>query len=536
MPAMPRQHTLAAILLLGPLATALPAQTPAPAAPPHAEPRSKPAAPAFTGRAELARVYLALERLVAEHGDALDAPTLERVNRTMDLATDHYFAADNAGTILRVVEALGAADPRLAGLAPRLSLRPEATVVRTTQREFKAKLGLACPLPEGAPAKLDLRILAVVPEGDTEVTTVIGEVRGWDPAATPTLDLTLQQPMFRERTRTLRVVMGLTEPGQNEHDAPDAFDMGYLSATLLPMEAIREVTLKRLDMIPPELARRFPRAMAACRARAATLTDAPGPESTLNLVSSPAPRAKEVEREVADLESGADPYAAAVGDFWLTLGDGGGGLPARLYVPERPEGVDPKTPRPLVIALHGAGGDENLWISGYGGGNLRAALARHDAIGVSPLVGMLGFGPATFDAIVESVAAWHTIDRSRIYVIGHSMGGGAAVAWARLRPGAIAGVCSVAGIGALAGAPRLPPTLDIAGALDTLCTPARLRADAERAAAQGLPVEYREVPHYGHVLVLGKTTPEAIDWLMTKRLPTPPPPAPTSPAVPAKSP
>jgi hypothetical protein len=41
--------------------------------------------------------------------------------------------------------------------------------------------------------------------------------------------------------------------------------------------------------------------------------------------------------------------------------------PCRLFVPR---GLDPKNPAPLVVALHGAGGSENLFFEGYGNGHI----------------------------------------------------------------------------------------------------------------------------------------------------------------------
>ena len=54
------------------------------------------------------------------------------------------------------------------------------------------------------------------------------------------------------------------------------------------------------------------------------------------------------------------------GQFWLTLSTEKGPAPIRLQVPK---GLD-KEPKPLVIAMHGAGGSENMFFEAYGHGEI----------------------------------------------------------------------------------------------------------------------------------------------------------------------
>ena len=88
---------------------------------------------------------------------------------------------------------------------------------------------------------------------------------------------------------------------------------------------------------------------------------------------------------------------------------------------------------------------------------------------------------------------------------------------ARERAGVIAGVVCFAG-GAFEAKAGLAPTLVYAGALDPIVNPKQLVAAAGRAKEAGAAVEVREVAECGHTLLVGYKLPEAVDWLLERRL------------------
>jgi predicted esterase len=132
----------------------------------------------------------------------------------------------------------------------------------------------------------------------------------------------------------------------------------------------------------------------------------------------------------------------------------------------------------------------------------------------APAAGLMAPMPGYFDALLAAVSAWQAIDPARVYLIGHSMGGGVVSSWAKARPEQVAGVVSIAGIGSFAGAAKLPRVLAVAGELDPLVTWERTQEQARLAREQGLNVEYRRVDGWGHTLVVGRVLPEAFEWLM----------------------
>ena len=141
------------------------------------------------------------------------------------------------------------------------------------------------------------------------------------------------------------------------------------------------------------------------------------------------------------------------GEFWLSLQlDEKDALPVRLAAPQTAETGQPL---PLVIALHGAGGSENLFFDGYGrGAAVRLAQQRGWLI-VSPR--NFGFDAARLALLIDSVAELYPVDRKRVFLIGHSLGAMQAVALASNMADKLAGVAALGGGGRPRGYEDLQP-------------------------------------------------------------------------------
>lgn len=110
-----------------------------------------------------------------------------------------------------------------------------------------------------------------------------------------------------------------------------------------------------------------------------------------------------------------------------------------------PRGLSQKYPVPLVVALHGAGGSENLFFEGYGNGHIVKECEKRGWMLLAPRGGLLGAAPVA--AIIDKLAERYPIDPKRIFLVGHSMGAGQAIELAQQHPGKFAAVASLGGAG-----------------------------------------------------------------------------------------
>ena len=165
-------------------------------------------------------------------------------------------------------------------------------------------------------------------------------------------------------------------------------------------------------------------------------------------------RAQETDHRAAELLARAEALRAACaqgeryfvtehrGDQWLRLRIGPRTHTVRLLVPE--ELTAPAAP--LVFALHGTGGSENMFFDAYGHGAIVRACAERGWVLVSPRQGL---GGSTPDAWVDALAARYPIDRARVYFVGHSLGA--------MQAARAAGQCTgLAGLALLGGAANVP--------------------------------------------------------------------------------
>jgi dienelactone hydrolase len=123
-------------------------------------------------------------------------------------------------------------------------------------------------------------------------------------------------------------------------------------------------------------------------------------------------------------------------------------------------------------------------------------------------------------AVVEDVRSFLPVDGARIYLTGHSMGGGAVWKAAVERPDLWAAVAPVSG----AWMSVAVPTWSAMGSLPVLSVTASRdfsRAGAERtataAAKAGVPVTSRVLEGLDHLLVVGASLPEVFAFFERHR-------------------
>ncbi|MGD0784183.1 MAG: hypothetical protein ABSA30_15170 [Candidatus Aminicenantales bacterium] len=123
-------------------------------------------------------------------------------------------------------------------------------------------------------------------------------------------------------------------------------------------------------------------AAAAVKARLRLLAQPFDPENTTRLLMDPRSLWAQAQTEAAALKKGLDPFKGRTGDYWRIVKTGDGEIPVRVYAPS-PAG--PSKPAALVIAFHGAGGDENMFMDGYGAGLIKRLAEKRKFLLVTPL-------------------------------------------------------------------------------------------------------------------------------------------------------
>lgn len=245
-------------------------------------------------------------------------------------------------------------------------------------------------------------------------------------------------------------------------------------------------------------------ALRVLRSRLKRLDDTPSPALSRNMLFANDDFARAVQQEADALIAGRDPYRGATGDLWRTVARGRRELPVRVYCPKNLKG-----PAPLVIALHGAGGDENFLFELAGDGYLMRLADAHGFVVACPATSTVAT-PESFGALVSGLRADYDLAPEPPLLFGHSMGGGVASTLLRLRPSAIQSAVCFAGFGRLSK--DSAPTLVLAAEFDLIASASRLERGAAAAAAMGAPVTFEVLKNQGHTLGLSEAFERAVEF------------------------
>lgn len=295
--------------------------------------------------------------------------------------------------------------------------------------------------------------------------------------------------------------------------------LGALPLVPRPAEPARDwdgLRIELLDALAPiaPKSETLEQALATLRARARLLQNQPSASSSAQFLADRERLAQELPQELALVHRGVDPYRRRVGELWRVVKLESKELALHLYAPP---GAAKDAPLPLVIALHGMGGDENMFFEGYGAGRLRTLAAQHGFLLACPRVDFALSG-AAIEGLIRALGHDYAIDEKRISLLGHSMGSGVAASIASRAPERFAALACFAG-GPGSSVERLPPTWISVGALDPIASPDALEAGAKALAARGLPVRFERVPDLGHTLVVSERLRAAVEFLLEAHRP-----------------
>lgn len=230
----------------------------------------------------------------------------------------------------------------------------------------------------------------------------------------------------------------------------------------------------------------------------------------------------------ATLKESRDPLDNARGDMRLAYRSSFDGrlVPYRLFIPST---YDKSKTYPMIVLLHGAGGDENNFFDRYEGLWPKLAEERGYIIaavnGRGPVSGYAKENGAEQDVldVTSLVEKNYKIDPTRIYLGGHSMGAGGT--WrigleyrdrfAALAP--IAGTRMTPALETALKSGRKIPLIIVAGVKDALVPIAGCREVAEKAKALGYETKYLEYPDGDHISVAISSVKDVFDWFDAHR-------------------
>jgi pimeloyl-ACP methyl ester carboxylesterase len=213
----------------------------------------------------------------------------------------------------------------------------------------------------------------------------------------------------------------------------------------------------------------------------------------------------EAEQVVAAAAKGERWYESTkTGQFWLAVPTSEKRTTrARILVPALASDA-PKPP--LVVALHGAGGSENLFFDGYGDGEIVRQCEKRGWMLVAP---RLGFGGAPIAALVDELATRFSFDTARVFVVGHSMGAAAGTSVVLADPARYRAFAALGGGQGLKDAAPLKglPIFVAAGERD-FALPGAKKLHASLVAAGSERAVLRVVPNTEHLMIVQDALPE----------------------------
>jgi pimeloyl-ACP methyl ester carboxylesterase len=219
-----------------------------------------------------------------------------------------------------------------------------------------------------------------------------------------------------------------------------------------------------------------------------------------------------VESLLADLEADRDPFTSRSGDLRLSFRSAIDGelQPFRIFLPE---GWQSRPRMPVVVALHGATGDENTYFDRYmeprTGQNLFKKLGQEHGFMLAAPNGRGPFGMYVGDSerdvleMIERVQALFAVDVKAVFLTGHSMGGMGSWNLGFRSPERFAALAPVAGrppnalVELLEKSPEKPVFFAV-GLNDAIVLPAKTREWADIARQHLRHFEYREYPKDDH--------------------------------------
>ncbi len=220
-----------------------------------------------------------------------------------------------------------------------------------------------------------------------------------------------------------------------------------------------------------------------------------------------------------------DPLKKSTGDFHLAYRSAVDSqlVPYRIFVPE---GYTPDRSWPLIIGLHGASGSENTWLDRRKRGeteNLCKRLSQERGYvfvapsGRGPFTGYREIGGQDVMDVLDRVLSIYNIDSERVYLTGHSMGGGGTWILGLRHAEKFAAIAPIAASGRWVRSRHVKPHADLPvlfsqGAKDMVALAEPARRTAKLLAKYMKNFTYNETPDDTHNTIWFTALPSIFDF------------------------
>jgi predicted esterase len=233
---------------------------------------------------------------------------------------------------------------------------------------------------------------------------------------------------------------------------------------------------------------------------------------------------KEATSMLDALDAGNDPFGARRGEFKKAYRSKVDSTlqPYQVFVPAA---YDKAKTFPLVIALHGMGGDENSYFQAYAQGAFKVEAEKHGYIvacpkGRKPASMYIGDAEKDVMDVIAEMRRDYNIDPDRIYLTGHSMGGYGTWSVAMNHPDVFAALAPISGganVPAAMSKIAHIPVLIVHGDNDPTVPVERSRVMVATGKKLGAEIKYIEVPGGDHGSVVAPNFPAVFEWFDTHK-------------------
>jgi predicted esterase len=183
-------------------------------------------------------------------------------------------------------------------------------------------------------------------------------------------------------------------------------------------------------------------------------------------------------------------------DVWMTLSDTKKQVSVRVRCP-----ATTTQPMPVLFALHGAGGSENMFFETYGAGRIVDLAIQRGWMVVAPRQGLLGLN-LSCRGMLDVLSEYYNVDPKQIYLVGHSMGAAQVMKQVAIDADLPTAAVAIGGGGRMTDAEKYAgfPWFVAAGESDFGRSGARSLADSLKRA--NVSVRYSEYPDVEHLVIV----------------------------------